>query len=76
LLMNHQCLTCISKIAVRNEIENNKLIQVPLKNFECKRHFFMIYHKDKYKSELFEKFVYFTKNMMIQMLDDNLFANS
>jgi len=76
LLMNHQCLTCISKIAVRNEIENNKLIQVPLKNFECKRHFFMIYHKDKYKSELFEKFVYFTKSMMIQMLDDNEFANS
>jgi len=75
LLMNHQCLTCISKIAVKHEIENNKLIQVPLKNFECKRHFFMIYHKDKYKSELFEKFVYFTKSMMIQMLDDNLFAN-
>ena len=76
LLLNHQCLTCISKIAVRKEIESKKLIQIPLKNFECKRHFFMIYHKDKYKSELFEKFVYFTKSMMIQMLDDNLFANS
>jgi DNA-binding transcriptional LysR family regulator len=74
LLLNHQCLTCISKIAVRNEIETEKLIQVPLKNFECKRHFFMIYHKDKYKSELFEKFVYFTKSMMIQMLEDKLFA--
>ena len=76
LLMNHQCLTCISKIAVRNEIETDKLIRIPLKNFECKRHFFMIYHKDKYKSELFEKFVYFTKNMMIQMLDDKYFARS
>jgi DNA-binding transcriptional LysR family regulator len=76
LLMNHQCLTCISKIAVKNEIEDGKLIQVPLKNFECKRHFFMIYHKDKYKSELFEKFVYFTKSMMIQMLEENVFANS
>jgi len=75
LLMNHQCLTCISKIAVRREIEEEKLIQVPLKNFECKRHFFMIYHKDKYKSELFEKFVYFTKNMMTQMLEENNFAH-
>ena len=74
LLMNHQCLTCISKIAVRNEIETDKLIRIPLKNFECKRHFFMIYHKDKYKSELFEKFVYFTKSMMIQMLEDKLFT--
>jgi DNA-binding transcriptional LysR family regulator len=76
LLMNHQCLACISKIAVRNEIEDKKLIQVPLKNFECKRHFFMIYHKDKYKSDLFAKFVYFTKHMMIQLLEENNFANS
>jgi len=76
LLMNHQCLTCISKIAVRNEIEDQKLIQVPLKNFECKRNFYMIYHKDKYKSDLFEKFVYFTKSMMIQMLEDDFIASS
>jgi len=75
LLMNHQCLTCISKIAVRKEIEENKLIQIPLKNFECKRHFFMIYHKDKYRSELFNKFIYFTKSMMIQMLENKSFAN-
>lgn len=71
LLMNHQCLTCISKIAVKNEIEDKKLIQVPLKNFECKRNFLMIYHKDKYRSELFEKFVYFTKSMMAKMLEEN-----
>jgi len=70
LLKNHQCLTCISKIAVSNEITEKKLIQVPIKNFECKRNFYMIYHKDKYKSELFEKFVYFTKSMMTQMLQD------
>ena len=70
LLMNHRCLTCISKIAVQKDIINNKLIRVPLKDFECKRNFFMIYHKDKYKSELFEKFIYFTKTMINQMLDE------
>ena len=69
LLMNHQCLTCISKIAVRDEINNKKLIRVPLKNFECKRNFLMIYHKDKYQSELFEKFIYFAKTMIGQMLE-------
>lgn len=69
LLMNHQCVTCISKIAVKTDIKNKKLIQVPLKNFECKRNFLMIYHKDKYRSELFEKFVYFTKSMMAKMLE-------
>ena len=71
LLMNHQCVTCISKIAVQREIEEKKLIHVPLKNFECKRNFYMIYHKDKYKSDLFEKFVYFTKSMMAEMIEKN-----
>ena len=71
LLMNHKCLTCISKIAVKNEIKENKLIRVPLKNFECKRNFLMIYHKDKYQSELFEKFIYFTKTMIRRMLEEN-----
>ncbi len=70
LLMNHQCLTCISKISVREEVMNGKLIRVPLINFECKRDFLMIYHKDKYKSELFEKFIYFTKTMIGQMLEE------
>jgi len=71
LLLNHHCLACISKIAIKNEINNGKLIRVPLKNFECKRNFYMIYHKDKYRSELFEKFIYFTKSMMTQMIEDN-----
>ena len=63
-----RCLACISKIAVTTEIANNKLIRVPLRNFECKRNFYMIYHKDKYRSELFEKFVSFTQDMMKKMI--------
>jgi len=39
LLLNHNCITCISKIAVRNEIKNGKLIRVPLKNFEWQEKF-------------------------------------
>jgi len=70
LLMNHRCLTCISKIAVQKDIANNKLLRVPVKDFECKRNFFMIYHKDKYQSELFEKFTYFAKTMINQMLQE------
>ena len=70
LLINHQCLTCISKIAVTREIEEKKLLQVPLRNFECKRNFYMIYHKDKYKSELFNKFVTFAQSMMKQTIHE------
>ena len=70
LLINHQCLTCISKIAVTRELEEKKLLQVPLRNFECKRNFYMIYHKDKYQSELFNKFVTFAQSMMRQMIQE------
>ena len=69
ILMNRECLTCISKISVENEIKEGKLHQVNVKNFECKRDFLMIYHKDKYHSSLFEKFVFFSRKLMIQMLN-------
>ncbi len=69
ILMNRECLTCISKISVENELAEKKLYQVPVKNFECKRDFLMIYHKDKYHSTLFDKFVFFSKKLMLQMLE-------
>lgn len=69
ILMNHECLTCISKISVENELKEGKLFRVPVKDFECKRDFLMIYHKDKYHSALFEKFVYFSRKLMTQMID-------
>jgi DNA-binding transcriptional LysR family regulator len=70
ILMNRECLTCISKISVENEIREGKLHRVNVKNFECKRDFLMIYHKDKYHSTLFEKFLFFSKKLMMQMLEN------
>ena len=72
VLANHSCLTCISKISVQDEIRDGRLHQVKLHNFECTRDFLMIYHKDKYHSGLFEKFSYFSRTMMIQMLNSCL----
>jgi DNA-binding transcriptional LysR family regulator len=69
ILKNRECLTCISKISVDKELQEGKLFKVPVKNFECKRDFLMIYHKDKYHSTLFEKFLFFSKKLMVQMLD-------
>jgi DNA-binding transcriptional LysR family regulator len=71
ILKNRDCLTCISKISVDKELHEKKLFQVNVKDFECKRDFLMIHHKDKYHSSLFEKFVFFSKKMMIQMLDND-----
>ena len=67
--MNRECLTCISKISVESELKEGKLFKVPVKDFECKRDFLMIYHKDKYKSALFEKFVFFSRKLMTQMIE-------
>jgi len=68
ILLNHQCLTCISKLAVTKEIKEDKLLQLNIDNFNCKRDLLMIYHKDKYHSELFEKFTKFSKDMITSML--------
>jgi len=70
ILMNRECFTCISRISVRNEIREEKLFRVPIKKFDCKRDFLMIYHKDKYHSTLFEKFLFFSRKLMMQMLEE------
>ncbi len=70
ILLNHKCLTCISKLAITQEIKEDKLLKVDIKNFDCKRDLLIIYHKDKYHSELFKKFTKFAKNMIKSMLMD------
>jgi len=69
ILMNRECLTCISKISVEKELEEGKLYQIDMKAFACKRDFLMVYHKDKYQSTLFEKFVVFSRKLMTQMIE-------
>ncbi|RUM68827.1 MAG: LysR family transcriptional regulator [Sulfurovum sp.] len=71
ILKNRECLTCISRISVDKELQEGTLFQVPVKNFACKRDFLMIYHKDKYHSSLFEKFVFFSKKLMVGMLNND-----
>ncbi|CAA6828009.1 MAG: Transcriptional regulator, LysR family [uncultured Sulfurovum sp.] len=71
ILKNRECLTCLSKISVEKEIHEKKLFEVAVKNFHCQRDFLMIHHKDKYHSTLFEKFTFFSKKFMSQMLDSS-----
>ncbi len=71
ILRNRECLTCISKISVEKEINEGTLFPVKVKNFECKRDFLMIHHKDKYRSALFEKFAFFSKKLITEMLNED-----
>ena len=61
LLNDENLLTCISKYAVENELKASLLYKVKLKNFEIKRNFYLIYHKNKYQSVLFKEFKKFVK---------------
>ena len=54
-------ISCISKIAVKNELQNKELFEIKVKGFDFTREFFQIHHKDKYKSELFKKFLTFAR---------------
>lgn len=70
ILNNRSCLTCLSKISVEGELRSGKLFEVPVKHFDCKRDFLMIHHKDKYHSSLFEKFVFFSRKLMVKMIEE------
>ncbi len=59
-------ITCISKVAVLKELKEKLLKEVKLKNITIKRNFYCIYHKQKYKSKLFDSFkTYVTKNFIV-----------
>lgn len=55
-------ISCISKRAVKREIESKKLVAVKLNNIKISRKLNIIYHKDKYLSNLFETFINFCRN--------------
>jgi len=61
LLVSKKPISCVSRLAVHSEIENGTLFEVKVKNFKCRRNFFAIYHRDKFRSELFNKLYDFSK---------------
>ena len=62
ILNNSNTVTAISKVAVKKELEEEKLFQIKLKNLDFKREFYVIYHKKESKNLLFETFIEFLKN--------------
>ncbi len=68
LLLSKKPLSCLSKLAVSRELEDGTLFELNVKGFSCTRDFYAIYHKDKYKSELFIKLYEFSKSMISQAM--------
>ena len=57
LLNNEEAITCISRVAIQSGLR-----EIKLKNIIVKREFYCIYHKNKYRSKLFESFKQFAKS--------------
>ncbi len=56
LQTNHDAITCMPKVALQKGLR-----EIRLKNIVIKRNFYCIFHKNKYRSKLFEKFKQFAK---------------
>jgi DNA-binding transcriptional LysR family regulator len=62
LLEDENIITCISEYAVKEELKEGKLFEIKVKNIDLKRNFYLVYHKNKYRSKLFETFIKFLKS--------------
>ena len=56
LLNNPQTITCLSRVAVENELKRKELFEVKLINLKIDRTFYLVYHKNKYHTKLFSLF--------------------
>jgi len=64
LLKKGKTFACLSSLATQKEIENGELFRVKVNGLKCTRNFYIIYHKNKCRGELFNDFLDFSKQMM------------
>jgi len=64
ILRNGKTFTCISKLAVDEELKKGVLFKVDMLKFKCERKFYTLHHKDKYQSELYKNFLNFYKDII------------
>ncbi len=57
-------ISCLSKIAVKNEVSQNKIAQIKLDGLNICRKFNIIYHKDKFISNLHNSFIDYCKSYL------------
>jgi len=69
LIQSRKCLTCLPKISVIKELEREDIYEIKIKNLKFERQFLLIYHKDKYKTSLLSKFIYFARMQLGKILN-------
>ncbi|WP_457596668.1 LysR substrate-binding domain-containing protein [Hydrogenimonas sp.] len=69
LIQSSKCLSCLPRISVMKELDRGELFEVKIKKLKFERQFLLIYHKDKFKTSLLNKFIYFTRMQLGQILE-------
>jgi DNA-binding transcriptional LysR family regulator len=69
LIQSGKCFTCLPRISVMKELERGDLFEIKIKNIKFERQFLLIYHKDKYRTSLLNKFIYFTRTQLGRILE-------
>lgn len=69
LIQSRKCLTCLPRISVIKELEREDIYEIKIKNLKFERQFLLIYHKDKYKTSLLSKFIYFARMQLGKILN-------
>jgi len=59
-------VSVISRLAVEKEVKDGRLVKVDIENIKFERKFSIIYHKDKFKSNLLEEFIRHLYNYIIK----------
>jgi DNA-binding transcriptional LysR family regulator len=69
LIQSKRCVSCLPRISVMKELERSELFEIKIKKLKFNRHFLLIYHKDKYKTTLLNKFMLFTRMQLGKILE-------
>lgn len=69
LILSKNPVTCLSILAVNDEIERGTMYKLNIKDFKCTRDLYAVYHKDKYRSELFNKLYEFSIEKIKEAMD-------
>ncbi|PJC85930.1 LysR family transcriptional regulator [Vibrio sp. HA2012] len=61
-------ITCISNYAIAHAVKDGRVAALKLP-VERKRQYWLIYHKEKYRSPLMETFIHFSRNWEMPLMD-------
>lgn len=66
ILKKGKSFSCLSMLSAQKEIDNGELFKVKITGLKCMRNFYVIYHKNKCRGELYKDFLEFSKKMIAE----------